>query len=235
MQPLLKAEAIHSGYGDVEIVHNVSVVVNKGELVTIIGPNGAGKSTLIKTIFGLLAPMAGRIWYQGRDVTGTEPDKLVRMGLSYVPQVDNVFPRLTVIENLEMGGFVREGDLTPRIDVVLEMFPSLKEKASVRSRNLSGGEKQMVALGKTLMLDPEVMLIDEPSAGLAPNLVEAVLEKIREINEAGTAIVIVEQNARKALSMAHRGYVLDMGETKYEGTGEDLLADPRVGRMYLGG
>ena len=235
MQPLLQTEGIHSGYGDVEIIHDVSVVLNKGELVAIIGPNGAGKSTLIKTIFGLLTPMTGRILYQGRDVTGTEPDKLVRMGLSYVPQMDNVFPNLTVVENLEMGGFVREGDLTARIDVVLEMFPNLKGKVSVKSRNLSGGEKQMVALGKTLMLDPEVMLIDEPSAGLAPNLVEAVLEKIREINAAGTSIVIVEQNARKALSMAHRGYVLDMGKTKYEGTGEDLLADPRVGQMYLGG
>ncbi len=218
-----------------EIVHDVDVVLNKGELVAIIGPNGAGKSTLIKTIFGLLTAMAGRIWYQGQDVTGTEPDRLVRLGLSYVPQVDNVFPSLTVLENLEMGAFVRGGDLEPRIEEIFEMFPNLKGKASAKARNLSGGEKQMVALGKTLMLDPEVMLIDEPSAGLAPNLVEAVLEKIREINLAGTSIVIVEQNARTALGMADRGYVLDMGETRFEGTGEELLADPRVGRMYLGG
>ena len=218
-----------------EIVHDVDVVLNKGELVAIIGPNGAGKSTLIKTIFGLLTAMAGRIWYQGQDVTGTEPHRLVRLGLSYVPQVDNVFPSLTVLENLEMGAFVRGGDLEPRIEEIFEMFPNLKGKASAKARNLSGGEKQMVALGKTLMLDPEVMLIDEPSAGLAPNLVEAVLEKIREINLGGTSIIIVEQNARTALGMADRGYVLDMGETRFEGTGEELLADPRVGRMYLGG
>ncbi len=232
---ILHAEGIRSGYGDVEIVHDVSVALEEGELVAIIGPNGAGKSTLLKTIFGLLRPMAGRILYRDRDITAKEPDKLVRMGLAYVPQMDNVFPSLTVRENLEMGAYAREDDPSSRVAEVLDMFPNLKAKPKVKARNLSGGEKQMLALGKTLMLDPDVMLIDEPSAGLAPGLVEMVLEKIREINRAGTSIVIVEQNARKALAMANRGYVMDMGKTRYEGTGETLLADPRVGQMYLGG
>ncbi len=235
MTPLLEAKGIRSGYGDVEIVHDVDVFLNEGELVTIIGPNGAGKSTLIKTVFGLLRPTAGRIVYEGKDITGQNPEKLVRLGLSYVPQVDNVFPSLTVLENLEMGAFIREEDTSDRMEEVVEMFPNLKPKLRVKTRNLSGGEKQMVALGKTLMLDPKVMLIDEPSAGLAPGLVEMVLDKIRQINRLGTSVVIVEQNARKALSMAHRGYVMDMGKVKYEGTGEALLADPRVGQMYLGG
>jgi ABC-type branched-subunit amino acid transport system ATPase component len=233
--PILEANGVSSGYGEVEIVHDMDLFLEEGELLTIVGPNGAGKSTLIKTLFGILKPMRGSILYRGKDITGADPTKLVSMGISYVPQMDNVFPSLTVRENLEMGAYIRKDDFSGRMEEVLEMFPNLRERVDVKARKLSGGERQMLALGKTLMLDPEVMLIDEPSAGLAPVLVEAILDKIKEINEAGTSIIVVEQNARKALQMAHRGIVMDMGKKRFEDKGVALLNNPEVGRSYLGG
>ncbi len=233
--PILEARAVSSGYGTVEIVHDMDISLKRGELLSIVGPNGAGKSTLIKTLFGILKPMRGNILYRGADITGTDPTKLVSMGISYVPQMDNVFPSLTVQENLDMGAYVRKDDYSDRLDEILEMFPHLRDRIDVKARKLSGGERQMLALGKTLMLDPEVMLIDEPSAGLAPALVEAILDKIKEINEKGTSIIVVEQNARKALQMAHRGIVMDMGRKRFEDEGVALLNNPEVGRSYLGG
>ncbi len=232
----IQVEDLHSGYGGVDILHGVSIYLSEGEIVTLIGPNGAGKSTLIKTIFGLLKPTKGSIHFNGTDITGMRTETLVRMGLSYMPQVENTFPHLTIKENLEMGGIIHgRVDLRPRIQRVLEIFPNLKGKREVKAGNLSGGEQHMVALGKTLMQDPQVMLVDEPSVGLAPQMVDTILEKIQQINGEGTTVLIVEQNARKALRISDRGYVLEMGRARFTGTGQELLSNPDVGRLYLGG
>lgn len=242
-----------------EILHGVSMRLEPGEIVAVLGPNGAGKSTLIKTIFGLLKVTEGVVRFQGDDITGLAPERLVTLGLSYVPQVANVFPSLTVRENLEMGGitlrrpfWVRmtsaagrvpptaadtqdEATLDDRIEKVLELFPRLRERLKDRVGNLSGGQQHMVAFAKSLILDPKALLIDEPSAGLAPNMVTMVFDKIREIREHGTSLVLVEQRARRALTLADRGYILDMGRNKYEDRGEALLRNPEIGRLYLGG
>ncbi len=232
----IQVEDLHSGYGGVDIIHGVSIYLSEGEIVTLIGPNGAGKSTLIKTIFGLLKPTKGSIHFNGTDITGMRTEALVRMGLSYMPQVENTFPHLTIKENLEMGGIIHgRVDLRPRIQRVLEIFPNLKGKREVKAGNLSGCEQHMVALGKTLMQDPRVMLVDEPSVGLAPQMVDTILEKIQDINGEGTTVLIVEQNARKALRISDRGYVLEMGRARFTGTGQELLDNPDVGRLYLGG
>jgi len=256
---LLEARDITAGYGEMEVLHGVNVRLERGEIVAILGPNGAGKSTLIKTIFGLLKPTHGRIQFRGRDITGLAPEKIVTHGLAYVPQTGNVFPSLTVRENLEMGGFLlrrplrqrlasEDGtlfgrlldrrarkEIEARIDEVLGLFPDLKARVRDRTGSLSGGQQQMVALAKSLILQPEALLIDEPSAGLAPKLVDTVFQKIRDIREHGTSIMLVEQRARRALELADRGYILDMGRNKYEDRGEALLRNPEVGRLYLGG
>ncbi len=232
----IQVEDLHSGYGGVDIIHGVSIHLAEGEIVTLIGPNGAGQSTLIKTIFGLLKPTKGSIHFNGTDITGMRTEALVRMGLSYMPQVENTFPHLTIKENLEMGGIIHgRVNLRPRIERVLEIFPNLKGKRDAKTGNLSGGEQHMVALGKTLMQDPQVMLVDEPSVGLAPQMVDTILEKIQQINGEGTTVLIVEQNARKALGISDRGYVLEMGRARFTGTGQELLDNPDVGRLYLGG
>ena len=237
MPRIVQTEDLYSGYGEgVDILHGVSIHLNKGEIVTLIGPNGAGKSTLIKSIFGLLSPRQGHVLYNGSDITGRPPEAVVRLGLSYMPQVENTFPHLTIRENLEMGGIIHgRVDLRPRIQRVLDIFPSLAGKERVKAGKLSGGEQHMVALAKTLMQDPEVLLVDEPSVGLAPRMVDTILERIQEINRGGTTVLMVEQNARKALRVSDRGYVLEMGKTRFEGTGQELLANPQVGRLYLGG
>lgn len=236
MPRIVQVEELYSGYGEVDILHGVSVHLNEGEIVTLIGPNGAGKSTLIKTIFGLLTPTQGRVLYDGADITGTPPEAVVRMGLSYMPQVENTFPHLTVKENLEMGGIIHgRVDLRPRIGRVFDIFPNLQGKEGMKTGNLSGGEQHMVALGKTLMQDPRVLLVDEPSVGLAPQMVDTILEKIQAINREGTTVLMVEQNARKALKISNRGYVLEMGRTRFDGSGADLLNNPQVGRLFLGG
>jgi ABC-type branched-subunit amino acid transport system ATPase component len=218
-----------------EILHGVSLDVAASEIVTLIGPNGAGKSTLLKTLFGLLRPKSGRILFRGEDITGLAPSTLVRRGLSYVPQTENVFPSLTVQENLEMGAVTRRDDVRPRLEEVMTLFPVLRERRRQRVGTLSGGERQMVAMGRALMLDPELLLLDEPSSGLAPLLVEAVFSKIVEINRMGVAILLVEQNAREALEFSSRGYVLTGGQTRLEGPAPSLLRDEEVGRLYLGG
>ena len=232
---ILKTEDITVGYTEVDILHDVGIRVKSGEIVSIIGPNGAGKSTLLKTIFGILKPRHGTVTLKEEDITGLKPDKIARKGISYVPQVDNVFPSMTIQENLEMGAFIRDDDYSQRLDEVYDLFTVLRERKKQKVGQLSGGQRQMVAMGRALMLDPQVLLLDEPSAGLAPVLVSDIFEKIMEINATGVAMIIVEQNARQALKMAHHGYVLAMGRNVLDDKGEALLANEEVGRLYLGG
>lgn len=235
--PLLKVDAVSAGYGDTEILRGVSIEVGASEIVSIIGPNGAGKSTLMKTIFGLLHPRTGTIHFGNTDISHHTPYRIVELGMCYVPQVANVFTDLTVEENLEMGAFLlKERNLDDRKERIYELFPRLKERRRQRAGKMSGGERQMVAMGSALMLDPQLVLMDEPSAGLSPKMVEMIFERIAHINrDGGPAILIVEQNAQLSLQMAHRGYVLAGGENRFEGAGKDLLNDPEVGRLYLGG
>ncbi|HEX7003444.1 MAG TPA: ABC transporter ATP-binding protein [Trueperaceae bacterium] len=233
--PLLKVEGVTSGYGEMEVVRDISLEVGEGEIVSIIGPNGAGKSTVMKVIFGLLPVWRGSIRLRDEEISGLEPDRIVRKGMGLVPQVDNIFPSLTVEENLEMGAFVLDEPLGPRKQRVFDLFPRLAERRRQRAGKMSGGERQMVAMGRALMLDPVLLLLDEPSAGLAPMLVDTIFERIKDINEAGVAILMVEQNARKSLELAHRGYVLANGENRVEGDSGMLLENPEVGQLYLGG
>ena len=232
---VLKAEDITVGYTKVDILHNVQIRVKSGEIVSVIGPNGAGKSTLLKTIFGLLRPRSGRVTLMDEDITGLKPDRVARKGLSYVPQVDNIFPSMTIHENLEMGAFIRTDDYGQRLDEVYALFPILRGRKGHKAGQLSGGQRQMVAMGRALMVDPKILLLDEPSAGLAPVLVADIFEKIKEINATGVAIIIVEQNAREALKIAAYGYVLAMGRNVLDDSGDALLVNEEVGRLYLGG
>jgi branched-chain amino acid transport system ATP-binding protein len=232
---ILTAEDIVAGYvPEVDILDGVSLSVGEGEIATVIGPNGAGKSTLIKTVFGLLRPRRGRVLLRGEDLAGLEPHSITRRGMSYVPQLDNVFPSLTVEENLEMGSLERSRT-RERIGEMYELFPRLGERRRQAAGTMSGGERQVLAMARALMPDPHVLLLDEPSAGLAPAFVEATFDKVRDINRAGVTVVMVEQNARRALSMSDRGYVLDLGHNRFQGTGHDLLEDPKVAQLYLGG
>lgn len=232
--PVLEAKDIVAGYGEVDILHGVSVTVHSGEMVAIIGPNGAGKSTLLRTIFGLLDARGGQVRLKGEDITNRAPDQLVLRGLSYVPQVDNVFPSLTILENLEMGAFVRQDGLAERLDRVFSLFPDLTNRRGEKAGKLSGGQRQMLALGRALMLDPDVLLLDEPSASLSPKMVELIFDRINLINSEGTGILLVEQNANEALSACDRGYVLAMGENRLEGEAKSLLNNEEVGKLYLG-
>ena len=233
---ILKVENVSAGYvPESNILHNLSLEVNKGEIVSVIGPNGAGKSTLLKTIFGLLKPREGRIVLRDEEISGLKPFKIAQKGVSYVPQVNNVFPSLTIQENLEMGAFIRNDDYTDTMEEVYTLFPVLKERKNHKAGQLSGGQRQMVAMGRALMLKPQVLLLDEPSAGLAPIFVSSIFDKIKEINATGVSIIIVEQNAKEALKMSHRGYVLAMGQNVLDDRSDALLANEEVGRLYLGG
>ena len=234
-EALLEVQAVTAGYDQMEILHDVSIRVGDGEVVTLIGPNGAGKSTLLKTIFGLLRPTRGSIRFRGEDIAGLPPKLLVRRGLAYVPQVDNVFPSLTLEENLQMGAVVLDGDVRPRMEEVLRLFPALSDRRRQKVGTMSGGERQMAAIGRALMLEPVFLLLDEPSAALSPIMVETVFDRIRDINGRGVTVLLVEQNAREALRLSHRGYVLAGGQQRLEGAGEALLADAEVKRLYLGG
>ena len=234
MTPVLQAEGVVAGYGEVEILHGVSLVLNEAEIVAVIGPNGAGKSTLLKAVFGLLSVRSGRVQLLGREVTNLSPDRIVQTGMSYVPQVDNVFPSLTINENLEMGAFVRRDGLRERLERVYGLFPDIADRRGERAGRLSGGQRQMLALARALMLDPKVLLLDEPSASLSPIMVDSIFEKIGEINRSGTAILLVEQNAKEALSFSSRAYVLAMGENRIEGEAAGLLDNEEVGKLYLG-
>ncbi len=232
---LLEASNVVAGYGETEILHGVSISVNKGEIVTIIGPNGCGKSTLMKAIVGLVRVRTGAVRFRGVDISRLEPEQTVRSGLCYVPQSDNIFPSMTTRENLEMGAFVRRDDFRHRIDEMFELFPDLKRSARMKAGRLSGGQRQMLAIARALMLDPVLLLLDEPSAGLAPGLIHTVFERIRGINETGVSLLLVEQNARESLRMSDRGYVLSGGDNQIEDSGPALLNNPEVGRLYLGG
>jgi ABC-type branched-subunit amino acid transport system ATPase component len=235
MTVVLEAEGIVSGYGEVDILHGVSLLVDEGEIISVIGPNGAGKSTLLKSVFGLLKLRKGKLLLDGADATGLPPQKMVRKGVSYVPQSENVFPSLTIMENLEMGAFIGGDNFKKRVAEVYDLFPILAERPHAKAGKLSGGQRQMLALARALMLQPRLLLLDEPTASLSPRMVGDILAKIRDINQKGVAILIVEQNAREALSLCHRGYVLVMGRNAMEDTGQNLLNSEEVGRLYLGG
>ena len=233
---ILEADNITAGYTrEVNILSDVNIRLKSGQIVSVIGPNGAGKSTLLKTIFGILKPTTGKISLKDEDITGLKPDKVAKKGISYVPQVDNVFPSLTIQENLEMGAFIREDDYSRRLNEIYELFPILGERKKQKAGQLSGGQRQMVAMGRALMVDPQVLLLDEPSAGLSPKLVDMIFEKITDVNKTGVSMIIVEQNAREVLKMADHGYVLAMGRNVLDDTGQALLANKEVGRLYLGG
>jgi ABC-type branched-subunit amino acid transport system ATPase component len=233
----LETKDIHAGYGKIEVLHGASIRAAAGEIICIIGPNGSGKSTLLKTVFGLLKPTEGAVIFDGKDITRLEPEQKVSLGIAFIPQGRNVFPTLTVRENLEMGGTALDDEKAVRraIEEAIEEYPLLKRKIRDKAGNLSGGEKQILSLARADMVKPSLILMDEPSIGLSPKMIDEVYSKIGEINRRGAIFVVVEQNARKALSLAHRGYVLDLGRTRLEDTGEGLLNNEEVKKLYLGG
>ena len=232
---LLEANNLHGGYGGVDILNGVSLRVGAGDIVVVIGANGAGKSTAMKAIFGLVHVREGSVTFEDQDITNIPPDRIVRRGLSYVPQERNIFPNLTVHENLEMGAYTRNDDISQSLARVYDIFPPLKERMGAPAGVLSGGQRQMVAMGRAMMLEPKLLLLDEPTAGLSPKFVEQILERILEINRAGISILMVEQNAHHALSLADRGYVLANGENRFEDSGPNLLANRKVTEAFLGG
>ncbi len=232
---LLHIDTVYGGYGGADILHGTSLVVEPGEIVVIIGPNGAGKSTLMKAAFGLVKIRDGCVRFLDSDITRLRPDQIVRLGMSYVPQERNVFPSLTVQENLEMGAFLRRDDYRPQMEKIFELFPRLKERRKQPAGLMSGGERQMVAMGRALMLDPKLLLLDEPTAGLSPLFIDHTFEQIKRINGLGIGILMVEQNAKQALAIADRGYVLSMGRNRAEDTGRNLLANQEIAEMFLGG
>jgi ABC-type branched-subunit amino acid transport system ATPase component len=234
-EAVLRAEGITAGYGPVPIIYDVSVRAEPGQIVSILGPNGAGKSTLLKAIFGYLKPRAGRVLLRGADVTGLAPEVLVSRGIGYVPQVRNVFPTLTVRENLEMGAYLRRAGARERIDAVVTMFPDLGKALERRAGTLSGGQRSMLAMGRGLMLDPAVLLLDEPTAGLAPEYTGEVWRQVKRVASTGTAVVVVEQNATAALQAADWAYVLVAGRNRHDDKAAALLENPDLGRMFLGG
>ena len=232
---ILEARNVVAGYVEgVDILQGANLSVYAGELVTVIGSNGAGKSTLAKTIFGLVPVRSGEILFGDRPIVGLKPEQIVRQGISYVPQVANVFPSLSVADNLEMGAYTRDGSIKELKDKIYETFPVLAKRRHQRAGTLSGGERQMLAMGRALMLDPKLLILDEPSAALSPILVQDIFNLIQKINQAGTSIILVEQNARKALAIADRGYVMHLGKDEFTGKGADLLNDPEVAELYLG-
>jgi branched-chain amino acid transport system ATP-binding protein len=232
---LLRADAIVAGYvPEVNILNGCSLELHEGELIGVIGPNGAGKSTLLKALFGLIPVRGGVVRLRGEDITGLKAHALVHKGVGYVPQNNNVFPSLTVEENLQMGLYLRSKAFEERLEFVVGLFPLLGKRRRQRAGSLSGGERQMVAMSRALMMDPTVLLLDEPSAGLSPAYQDEVFIRCRQINGTGVSIVMVEQNARRCLQICHRGYVLDQGTNAYTGEGEELLADPKVIELYLG-
>ncbi|NVK36247.1 MAG: ABC transporter ATP-binding protein [Rhodobacteraceae bacterium] len=226
---------VSGGYGDTQILKAVSIEVAPDEIVVIVGPNGAGKSTAMKAVFGLLNVRSGNIVFDGDDITSWAPNKIVQRGICYVPQVDNIFRDMTIHENLEMGAFLKSGDLSAAFDRVYELFPDLKDRPRTLAGSLSGGQRQMVAMGRALMLDPKLLLLDEPTAGLSPKYMDQIFQICRDVRETGVSIMLVEQHAKQALAFADRGYVLAAGQNRHEGTGEQLLADREVAEMFLGG
>ena len=235
--PLLLAEGITAGYGRVDILHDVSLAVHAGEIVSVIGPNGAGKSTAFKTIVGFLSPRSGRVVFNGDSIAGLRPDLVLRRGLAYVPQGRIVFPQMTVLENLEMGAYIERDArrIAAALERVFALFPILGERQRQKAGTMSGGEQQMVAIARALMTSPRLIMLDEPSLGLSPKFVTMIFDKLVEMKRAGFTLMIVEQNAARALAIADRGYVLELGRNRFQGPGRTLLDDPEVKRLYLGG
>lgn len=231
----LIGENMTGGYGSVDILHDCTISVESGEIAVIVGPNGAGKSTAMKAIFGMLNVRQGAVKLNGKDITSLTPQARVREGMAFVPQVNNVFPSMTVEENLEMGAFIREDDITDTIHQVFELFPILKEKRRQPAGELSGGQRQQVAVGRALMTQPSVLMLDEPTAGVSPIVMDELFDRIIDVARTGIAILMVEQNAKQALNIADRGYVLVQGRNKYTDTGEALMADPEIRRAFLSG
>ncbi|MBE2997282.1 ABC transporter ATP-binding protein [Nocardiopsis sp. HNM0947] len=232
---LLLAKDVVAGYvPGVNILNGCTLTLSEGEVVAIIGPNGAGKSTLIKTVFGLIPVREGDVTLRASSIAGLPAHSLVERGVGYVPQTQNVFPSLTIEENLQMGAFLRPRSFAERFGFVSDLFPLLADRRRAKAGSLSGGERQMVAMGRALMMDPSVLLLDEPTAGLSPIFQEDVFQRVKEVNETGVSVVMVEQNARRCLQICDRGYVLDQGRNAYSGSGADLLEDPNVIELYLG-
>jgi branched-chain amino acid transport system ATP-binding protein len=233
--PIIEVKNVVGGYGGAPILNGVNIAIEQSDIGVIVGPNGAGKSTTLKAIFGLLRVTSGSVVFDGHDIGNSLPDRLVPLGLSFVPQERNVFTSLSVEENLEMGAFTRRDDITGSLDRVYAMFPVLKEKRRQPAGELSGGQRQMVAMGRALMSNPKLLMLDEPSAGLSPRYVLEIFEEIVKVNKAGVAILMVEQNARQALAFASKGFVLTQGQNRFTGTGAELIADPEVAKSFLGG
>ena len=233
---MLKIEGLQAGYGDVQVLYDVSLEIGAGEIVALIGANGAGKTTTIKTISGLIRARGGKITYDGKDITRWSSSKIVEAGLIQVAEGRKLFPRLSVLENLELGGFIRKvrANRPKNMEYVFSMFPRLAERKSQMAGTLSGGEQQMLAIGRALMTEPRLLMLDEPSLGLAPMLVQGIFNDVQTINDQGTTVLIVEQNAVQTLRMAGRGYVMEHGEIHLSGTGDELLNDPRIRTAYLG-
>lgn len=234
-ETVIDIENVDSGYGEVQVLSDLSMRLEADEILCLIGPNGAGKSTVLKTVFGMLTPWTGSITYHGRNIGGVAPEDLVREGIGFVPQTQNVFGSLTIDENLRMGGVARKDNLKPVLENLYDRFPLLAEKRTDKARNLSGGQRQILALARALVMEPDVLLIDEPSAGLAPNTADGVFEDVKKVNEMGTAIMMVEQNAVKGLGISDRGCVLDQGTVRFEDEAEALLDNDEVVELYLGG
>ena len=233
--PVVHAKDLHAGYlPGINILNGCSLVANEGDLIGIIGPNGAGKSTLLKAIFGQVNIREGQVLLNGEDITNFKANKLVSKGVAFVPQTNNVFPSLTIEENLQMGVFQTPKRFAERFEFVTEIFPDLGKRRAQRAGSLSGGERQMVAMGRALMIDPSVLLLDEPSAGLSPVRQDEAFLRVKEVNQAGVTIIMVEQNARRCLQICDRAYVLDQGKDAYTGTGRELLNDPKMIDLYLG-
>ena len=232
---LLEVDSLDAGYGDLQVLSGVDMSVEEGEYVSIVGPNGAGKSTVMKSIFGLTTHMGGSVVFAGNEISGDRPEHIIHRGLGYVPQSENVFTSLSVQENLEMGAYILDSVPQDALEAVYERFPILRERSDQKAGTMSGGQQQMLAMGRALMLDPDLLMLDEPSAGLAPDLVDEMFDKIDEINAGGTAILMVEQNAKEALRRCDRGYVLVQGQNRHEDSGDALLADEEVRQEFLGG
>jgi branched-chain amino acid transport system ATP-binding protein len=233
---LLQVDALEAGYDDALVLRGVTLNADHDEIVAVIGPNGAGKSTLLKAIYGLVTRTAGAVRFNDEDVTGLRADRITRRGLNYVPQTENVFPTLTIDENVHVSSLVvPKGERRAALARVRELFPILSERPRQRAGTLSGGQRKLVALARALVTSPKLLLLDEPSAGLSPQAMDLVFDKLVEINAQGVGIVVVEQNARRVLALAHRGYVLDAGRNAFDGRGDALLGDPKVAELYLGG
>ncbi len=231
----LLGENMTGGYGSADILHNCTIGVEKGEIAVVVGPNGAGKSTAMKAIFGMLNLRQGRVTIDGEDITALKPEERVLKGMGFVPQTANVFTSLSVEENLEMGAFIRRDDFSKTMEQVFDLFPILKEKRNQPAGELSGGQRQQVAVGRALMTEPKVLMLDEPTAGVSPIVMDELFDRIIEVARTGIAILMVEQNAKQALNIADKGYVLVQGENRFTDTGAALMANPEVRRAFLGG